>query len=185
MTQSVTERLMTAGELLALPDDGWKYELIEGRLVRVSPSSTWSSAVSANALTLINGFVRPRRLGVCGDADWGFVLGTDPDLVRSPDVAFVSAERIPASGLPKGFWHGAPDLAVEVRSPSDRTADVLRKVAEFLEAGTRLVWVLDPERRSAVVYRADGTVAAFGADGILDGEDVLPGFSLALAEVWV
>ena len=185
MVDVATARLMTADELAELPDDGWFYELDRGRLIRMAPASSWSSVVTSRVNRRVDAFVEDNGLGVCGSAEWGFVLATDPDVVRAPDVGFVRAERIPASGLPRGFWHGAPDLAVEVRSPTDRTPDVLKKVAEYLEAGALLVWVLDPDRRSAVVYRVDGTVAVFGEDGVLDGEDVLPGFTLRLAEVWV
>jgi Uma2 family endonuclease len=185
MSTAPSDRLMTADELLHLPDDGRFYELVRGKLIEVSPSSSESSWVSADVLTRINTFVRQHGLGRCGDSDWGFLLATNPDTVRAPDVGFVRAERIPASGVPPGYWPGAPDLAVEVLSPSNRPTDVLRKVAEYLDAGASLVWVLDPQRRRATVYHPDGTVTVLGEDGVLDGEDLLPGFTLPLAEVWV
>jgi Uma2 family endonuclease len=105
-----------------------------------------------------------------------------PDTVRAPDVGFIHRDRVPHP-LPRGYAELAPDLAVEVLSPGDRPGEVLAKVSDWLRAGTRLAWVVYPIRRSARVYRADGTESfATAADG-LDGEDVLPGFSLALAEV--
>jgi Uma2 family endonuclease len=134
---------------------------------------------------LLWAFIRPRNLGICATADGGMRLAADPDTVRAPDVSFVRAERLPAGGLKAGYFAGAPDLAVEVLSPTDRFSDVQRKVRDYLAAGTRLVWVIDPEARTAIVYRPDGRVTFLDEDGVLDGEDVVPDFSLALADVWV
>jgi Uma2 family endonuclease len=113
-----------------------------------------------------------------------FRLESDPDTVRAPDAWFVSAEHIPEDGIPDGFWPGAPTRAVEVLSPSDRFADVLRKVKEYLAAGARLVWVIDPKGRSAAVFGPGAPLAELlGEDGVLDGGDVLPGFTLRLRDV--
>lgn len=178
-------RLLTAADLLQMPDDGNQYELVEGRLLCMGGTSTRPAAVAFNIGLEVGGFVKQHRLGLCGGADWGMLLTSKPDTVRVPDVAFVRADRIPPSGLPNGFWPGAPDLAVEVRSPSNRFPDILRKIADYLDAGTRLVWQIDPERRTAMAFREEGITAVAGADGVLDGEDVLPGFSLSLAQIWV
>lgn len=184
MTNDPAGRLLTAGDLMRLPDDGYQYELEEGRLIRVPPSGPLASVVAMTIATLLNVFVRSHRLGIVGGADFGLILARDPDTVRAPDVAFYRAERIPPGGIPATYWDLAPDLAVEVLSPSNRRGRVLKKVGEYLDAGTRLVWVVDPRRRTAVVYRPKGEPAIFGEDGVLDGEDVLPGFTLPLAEVW-
>ena len=112
----------------------------------------------------------------------GFKLTSDPDTVRGPDIAFISSGRLP-DPEPAGFADFAPDLAVEVMSPGDRPGEVLAKVADWLSAGTRMVWVLDPARRVARVYREDGTERILTAAESLDGEDVLPGFSSPLAEI--
>ena len=112
----------------------------------------------------------------------GFTLARGPDTVRGPDIAVVRRDRVP-SPEPRGFLELAPELMVEVLSPRDRPGEVLAKVADWLTAGTRLVWVVDPERRVARVYRDDGSEAIVGADEALDGEDVLPGFSCPLADV--
>ena len=177
---------MTAAELLALPDDGChRYALVRGRLITMSPSSSKPAIVAGRVFRPLSNFVEEQRLGVCGGADWGFRLATDPDTVRSPDCAFVRAERVPAEGLPDGFWPGAPDLAVEVLSPSNRFAEILERVEDYLAAGTRLIWILDPERRTARVFRPDRAPIVVGEHGVLSGEDVLPGFTLRLAEVWV
>ncbi len=135
----------------------------------------------------VGGFIEQHGLGICGGADFGFLLASDPDTVRVPDFGFVRTERVPAGGIPaSGFWPGAPDLAVEVFSPSNRFTNVLEKVYEYLDAGTRLVWVIEPEARKAMVFRPGGAPpATVGEDGALDGEDVLPGFTLPLAQIWV
>jgi Uma2 family endonuclease len=110
------------------------------------------------------------------------IISRGPDTVRAPDVWFVRTERLEGGRLPNAFFPGAPDLAVEVISPTDRRGAVMKKVGEYLEAGTRLVWVIYPENRSAVVYRPEGLPEIIGEDGVLDGEDVVPGFSLTLRD---
>ena len=115
-------------------------------------------------------------------AETGFTLARRPDTVRAPDVAFVRRERLP-DPEPTGFPDLAPDLVVEVVSPGDRAGEILAKVADWLSAGTRLVWVVDPERRLARVYRADGTEQIVEETDRLLGGDVLPGFSCGLASI--
>ncbi len=184
MTSIPSVEGMTAEDLAALPDDGWFYELDRGRLVQMAPASSRSGVVTSRAHRRVGDFVEDNDLGICGSAEMGYVLARGPDRVRAPDISFVRADRVPATGIPNTFWPGPPDLAVEVRSPTDRLSDVLRKIADYLEAGTRLVWLLEPDPRRATVYRPDGSITVAGADGVLDGEDVLPGFQLRLAEVW-
>jgi Uma2 family endonuclease len=133
--------------------------------------------------TRIHAFVSSRSLGRVLAAETGFKLFTNPDTVRAPDVAFVSHDRIP-DPLPRGFAPFAPDLAVEVLSPDDKPGEVLEKVADWLKAGTRLVWVIDPDRRSARAYREDGTIEMLPESGVLDGEDVLPGFTCTVGELF-
>jgi Uma2 family endonuclease len=118
--------------------------------------------------------------------DVGFVLRvpSDPERVRAPDVAFVSPERLPSGRLPEGFLSGAPDLAVEVLSPSDNPIDIQQKVRDYLEAGARLVWVVAPQAKTLTVYRADGSARLLREQDVLDGEDVLPGFSIPAAELF-
>lgn len=176
-------RMITADELLAMPDDGNRYELVQGELICMSPSFILPSVVSGNVYLEVGTFVRRGRLGLCGTAEGGFLLESAPDTVRAPDVWFVKAERVPADGLPEGFWPGAPDLAVEVLSPSDRFVDVMRKVQEYLAAGTHLVWVIDPKGRSAAVFGPERPPLLLGEDDVLEGSDLLPGFSLRLGDI--
>lgn len=184
MTAAPLQPLMTADDLLAMPDGGKRYELIDGRLVELCPASWISSTVAMNIAIRLGPYVRDHGLGKVSGADHGAKLATNPDLVRSPDVAFTRQERLKRGKLTRGFQDGAPDLVVEVLSPTDRFAQVVRKVQQYLRAGAQLVWVLDPSDREAIVYRADGSTEVYGADGILSGEDVVPGFELRLAEIW-
>jgi Uma2 family endonuclease len=174
--------LMTADELshLHLPDK--RTELVKGVLVVREPAGYRHGAVTMNLAGALHTFVRPRNLGRVLAAETGFKLFSDPDTVRAPDVAFIRADRIP-DPPPGGFPAMAPDLAVEVLSPDDRPGEVLQKVADWLDAGVRLVWVVDPVRHVARVYRPDGTESLLSAGDALDGEDVVPGFSCGLAEV--
>src|SRR6185436_868010 len=165
---------MTAEELLHLNLPNKRTELVKGVLVVREPAGYRHGEVAANLLVVIGGFVRERGLGHVLAAETGFKLESDPDTVRAPDVAFVQRDRIPASQ--RGFAALAPDLAVEVLSPDDRPGEVLEKVGDWLKAGVKLVWVVDPVRLLARVYRADGTESLLAADDALDGEDVLPGF---------
>ena len=164
---------------MALPDDG-KYELVDGELLHMSPAGARHGNIATRLLARIHVFVTERKLGHVFDGQTGFRL---PDgNLRSPDVSFVAAERLP-EGIPTGFLQMAPDLAVEVLSPTDRAGDVAHKVGEYLGVGVRLLWVIDPEKLAAVVYRPGTTPRTVRQDGALDGEDVLPGFSYPLREL--
>ena len=128
-------------------------------------------------------FVRDHDVGVVCAAETGFVLERDPDLVRAPDVAFIRDERLPEEEIP-GFLEVAPDLAVEVLSPSDLFSDVEGKVRCWLEHGTSEVWVADPQSRRILIYCADGTVRDLGGQDEIASEDLLPGFRLPVADVF-
>ena len=183
MTIAPSRQLMTADDLLKLPDDGYHYELVQGVLLRMAPSTLRSAVVASKADFRLRSFVEEHRLGECGISEGGFKLASNPDVVRAPDVWFVRADRVPPGGFPEGFWEGFPDLAIEVLSPSDRPLAVARKVQEYLAAGTRLVWVLDPDARAAAGYRPGHVPVFLDENGILDGEDVLHGFTLPLRDV--
>jgi Uma2 family endonuclease len=173
---------MTAEELLRLNIQDKRSELVRGKLVVREPAGFAHGVVASRIGAQVAGFVRTRELGLVVAAETGFTLERNPDTVRAPDVGFVHRDRVP-DPLPRGYAEFAPDLAVEVLSPDDRPGEVLAKVADWLRAGTRLVWIVDPIRGTARVYRADGTESFATVDDSLDGEDVLPGFSLALAAV--
>lgn len=183
MTTAPSPRMMTADELLALPDDGNRYELVRGELIAMSPSAYLPAVVAGRTLVALGTFVLPRGLGEVGTAEGGFYLFRAPDTVRAPDVWFVSAARIPTGDAAAHFFDGSPDLAIEVLSPSDRYIDVMAKVREYLAAGSRLVWVIDPFGRSAAVFGADRNPQLLDEDEALDGGDTLPGFSVRLRDL--
>jgi Uma2 family endonuclease len=122
-------------------------------------------------------------LGAVFGQDTGFKIASDPDTVRAPDLAFVDRARATHIARP-GYAALAPDLVAEILSPEDRPSEVLTKVGEWLEAGVRLVWVIDPDRRVASVFRADGSMMTAASDDDVDGEAVLPGFSFRLSELF-
>ena len=144
---------MTAEELFELQDDGYCYELVDGDLVRMTPSGGEHGAVTACVSQVLREYVETHG-GVCCGAETGFILRRTPDVVRAPDAAFVSRGRVPKDGIPKSFWPFAPDLAVEVPSPNDRFSDVHLKIAEYFAAGTRLVWIVEPATRRVHVHRS-------------------------------
>jgi len=174
--------LMTADELLHANIPDKRTELVRGVLVVREPAGSRHGLVAMNLGAELASYVRRAGLGGVFAAETGFKLFTNPDTVRAPDVAFVKRERL-AEAVTRGFPSLAPDLAVEVLSPDDRPGEVLAKVADWLSAGTRLVWVIDPERRLARVYRADGSETVVTGDETLEGEGVVPGFSCGLDAV--
>lgn len=171
-----TSALLTAEELLQLSIPNKHVELVRGVLVVREPPGGRHGRIAANVAFELSKHVRANELGVVYAAETGFTLSRHPDTVRAPDVAFIGRDRLPAPE-PTGYPELGPDLVVEVLSPGDRAGETLTKVGEWLSAGTRLVWIIDPERRSARVYRADGSETIVTADQTLDGEDVVPGFS--------
>jgi len=177
---TVTRRVATEDDLLATPEDGKKYELVDGE-IRVSPMGNRQSAVIAQLAALLVVFVKQHRLGYVMAGDAGFRLPSKN--VRCPDVSFVATGRFSDDKVPDDFGDLAPDLAVEVLSPHDRPRYVLDKVGEYLEAGVRLIWVIDPPKARAVVYRSLSHVRELGPEDELSGEDVLPGFRCRLSDI--
>jgi Uma2 family endonuclease len=174
---------LTAEELLELPDDGMRHELAEGELLTMAPTGESHGRVALAIGARIFDHVERNGLGRAYAAGTGFVLHRGPDSVRAPDVAFVAAERLVVGPMP-GFAEMAPDLVVEVVSPSDRATEVASKAAMWIDAGVRLVWVVDPQARLAAVHHPGGLVTVLREDGALDGEDVLPGFRLPLGSLF-
>lgn len=177
------ERKLTLEEYLALPDeDGYRTELVRGELVREPLPSPLHGSVVMRLGRRISEHVDVHALGEVF-AESGYVLEEEPPTLRGPDVSFVSSKRLPERPG-TGFWSMAPDLAVEVLSPSNRAGEVQDEVGQYLEAGARLVWVVDPLRGTAAEYREGGEARLLGAGEALDGRDVLPGFRLPLADLF-
>jgi Uma2 family endonuclease len=182
---STEVQVMTADELQAMPDDGFVYELIKGELIKVSPPPGHEHGlVTMNIAGPLYEYAKNKNLGKVFAAETGFLLEQNPDTVRAADVAFVKRERIEKAGPIRGYWVGAPDLAVEVVSPSDTVRRVEGKVAQWLEAGTRLVWVVSPRLHTVTVYRSLTNIVALTERDGLDGDDVLPGFHIQIAEIF-
>jgi Uma2 family endonuclease len=175
---------MTAEQLAELPDDGRHYELVRGVLVAVAPAGGRQGENAGQIAGHLWLFAEPRGLGRIYIAETGFILARDPDIVRAPDVSFVRAERLPPLDRREGFLELAPDLAVEVVSPSDRARDVMDKVIEYLDAGVRLVWIVEPRRRIVTIWTPDRTARILTEADELDGGDVLPGFRLPVAQIF-
>lgn len=175
---------LSADDLLRAHIPGKRTELVQGRLVVREPAGALHGLVAMSLGAELVAHVE--RTGARGGgvfaAETGFKLASNPDTVRAPDVAFIAKDRLPSRDT-RGYPALAPDLVVEVLSPDDRPGEVLAKVGDWISAGCRLVWVVDPERRVARVYRQDGTEAIVVEPASLDGEDVLPGFSCALAAI--
>ena len=171
---------MTAEEMLRSRLPNKRTELVRGVLVVREPAGYHHGDVAARLLVAIANHVNANGLGRVFAAETGFRLTRNPDTVRAPDVAYISTARLP-DPPPRGFAELAPDLAVEVLSPDDRPGEVLAKVGDWLNAGARVVWVVDPVRVIARVYRADGSESIVDEAGALQGEDVLPGFEYPLS----
>jgi len=178
------EQLVTADELLEISaQDENRYELIQGKVRVMSPAGGEHGVTAANLNARLFIHADDNQLGAVFAAETGFLLETNPDLVRAPDVAYVRSERI-RSRVSSKYFPGAPDLAVEVVSPNDRAEEVQDKVQDWLSHGTQLVWVVEPKTRTVTVYRPDGTANVLQATDTLDGEDVLPGFRFPLSRLW-
>ena len=181
---TTTTRPMTAKDLLLMPDDGYRYELIRGELKKMSPAGNYHGRLASNVNVPLGGYVRTNDLGRTYVADTGYLISSDPDTVRAPDVAFISRERLEEIGETDGYWPGAPDLVVEVISPNDRYTEVEEKVAEWLEAGAGMVIVVNPRRRSVRVHRSLSDVIDLAEGDVIDGADVVPGWTLPISEIF-
>ena len=174
--------ILTASDLAALTDDECRHELEAGWLVSEPLPSLLHDRVRRTLERILETFVARHRLGeVFGEA--GFVLARDPDTVRGPDLSFVTRERLVGVDYAR-FFEGAPDLAIEILSPSNRPYQVRAKVADYLAAGCRLVWVVNPERRIVTTYRALLAPRVLLADDELDGEDLLPGLRVNVGSIF-
>lgn len=177
-----TDRLVTGKEFGDHPE--WGYvELVRGKVVPVSPPKKPHGNLVAELTYQLMAFVKKKKLGEVVSGDSGFYISHEPDTVRGPDVYFIRAERVKNEDS-EDYPDTPPDLCVEVVSPTDKWSDVTGKVEEYLTAGVTLVWVIDPSRKKAHIYRKGREPKALDLKGKLDGEDVLPGFTLAMKELF-
>lgn len=174
-------KLVTAEELLAMPAEDAVIELIDGEIKRMSPAGFQHGRIAMLIGASLSAYVRQRGLGEVAAAETGFILRRNPDTVRAPDVAFVSKERVVET---TGYFAGAPDLAVEVISPNDTYTEVNAKVLDWLRSGVRLLIVIDPSKKSAMVHRSMTEMLRIGVDESLSGGDVVPGWELPLRDLF-
>lgn len=177
---TTARKLMTADELLAMSrEDGRRYELIRGVLVEKVPTGDPHAIVVAIITAVLSVFVGPIGYGAVRSGEPGYLLEMGPDTVRAPDVAWVASGRIPEGTI--GYPNLAPDLAVEVKSPSNSHAELQRKAEMWISFGTRRVWVVDADTATITVYRPNAAPVELGEDDTIDGGDLLPDFT---APVW-
>ena len=179
--------MLTAEEFLAHPAAQGPSELVRGEIRMMTPAGGRLGIVTAAVFGLLWTHVRARRLWQCFADNTGFQLhipGERGDTVRAPDVAFVRAERMPRGGVTGGWMQGAPDLAVEVLSPSESMAITAAKLADYFAAGTALVWVVDPDARTVDVHTENATRRRLRVGDTLDGAPVLPDFACAVDELF-
>lgn len=182
---STTSKRMTADELLLLPDDGRRYELVNGELIQMPPTGAEHSSILIQLGGILNAYVRENDLGVVGGGDVGVVVRENPDTVIAPDLAFISKGRIPAGAVPKGYWRLTPDLVVEIISPSEILRESGEKAERWLAEGARMVWLVNPRRRDVTVYRPSARPQVLTEADELDGHDVVPGFRCGVAKIFV
>jgi len=182
---SPTDRLVTADEMLTLPGDDLRHELVRGEHYVNPPPFSRHGQVGMRLALLLAQHVVAHRLGIVLTGDAGFLLARDPDTVRAPDVSFVRRDRVPPDGiLGPGYIEGAPDLAVEVLSPDDAMIEMEEKVDEYLATGARAVWVINPKRRTVTVHAPGAPILVLGEGDRLDGGDAVPGFACDVREVF-
>lgn len=177
-------RPVTAEELLRMPDDGLRRELVRGEVRTMLPAGRRHGKVAMRIGSRLEQFVEQHGLGEVYAAETGFKLASDPDTVRAPDVSFLRQEQVEETGDVIGYSPGAPDLAVEVLSPDDRFTEVEEKVFEWLYTGTRMVVVVNPDKRTATVYRSRTEITVLTEEDELDGAEVVPGWRLPVREIF-
>ena len=182
---TTSKKLLTADELLAMPDDGMRHELVRGELLTMAPAADRHGIVADRTGRRLGNFVEAGDLGHTWAADTGFWIERLPDTVRAPDYAFASHERLSGHVPERGYAEVIPDLVVEVASPNDRQPEINAKTQMWLDAGVRLVLNVYPETQEIYAHHHDGTMQRFGVDDTLSGDPVLPGFSCTVGDIFI
>lgn len=177
------DELLTLEEFLALPEEESRLELSRGRLIREPPPATYHGRIQTRLAAALLAYEEATDRGIAIDGS-AFILSVEGSTVRGPDLSFVVKERIPRDGYPSGLWRIAPDLAVEILSPSNRPRDIQEKIVDYLEFGVRMIWIVDPDARTATVYRPQQDPFIVRAHESLDGGAVLPGFTVPLERLF-
>jgi len=174
---------MTAEDLWQLPEDDKHYELVKGELIEMTPPGAEHGYIASRLARRLGAYAESQNLGYVL-VETGYCLECSPDTVRGPDISFIRPEHLPGGRLPKQFIPGAPDLAVEIISTYDRRTEIQKKVHEYLTHGTRQVWVIDPDAQTVTIHRADGSSRILRGDDLLDGAEVIPGFTMSVSDLW-
>jgi Uma2 family endonuclease len=174
----------TAKEVFEMPrDDTHRYELVRGHLEVRDHTGFQHGRISARICSALETYVTQHALGICLTADVGYWIERNPDTVRIPDVSFIRLDRLPPE-LPETCPEMPPDLAIEVRSPSDRTRSLNDKIAQYLQTGVRMVWVIEPRTRTVTVYQPGADPVELAENETLDGGAVVPGFRYPIADLF-
>ena len=181
---STSTALMTADELLELPRGQHRYELINGELKTMSPASHDHGRIAMRIGATLAEFVWRNNLGEAYAAETGFLLTSNPDTVLAPDAAFISEEHARRGRDRKGYWPGPPDIAVEVLSPSETGPKARKKIEEWLGYGTKQVWIVNPKKQTLTVHWASGESKTFSSEEIFEADELLRGFSVAVADIF-
>jgi Uma2 family endonuclease len=175
---------MTAEELLMLPRGQYRYELVNGELKTMSPASHRHGRIAMRVSASLAQFVWKHKLGDAYAAETGFLLTSNPDTVLAPDAAFITEERARAFRDNKGYWPGAPDLAVELISPSESGPKVRAKVSQWIGYGAKQVWIVDPKHETVTIHRRLADSVKFEVHQTLEADELLPGFRMAVADIF-
>jgi Uma2 family endonuclease len=178
-----TPKLMTAEEFARITDIG-RFDLIDGELISMSPAGGYQGEVASQFVRALLNHSDERQPGKVYTAEASFMLQRDPDVVLAPDAAFVRASRLPPLAERLGFLPVAPDLAVEIVSPSDRMTEVRRKISTYLMLGTPLVVMVEPRHCRVTLYRPGREPRVLHEGDVIDGDDVLPGFQLPVSKLF-
>ncbi len=181
--RAIAQQVLTAEELWSLPVTDTRRELVRGEVVEAMPPGGRHGAIAVILAMLLRIWTQKSLGGYVG-VEAGYILHRKPDTVRGPDVSYIRADRIRTSGIPEGFWTLAPDLAVEIVSPSETADEVREKVRDFLQAGTPLVWTVYPRTQEVVAHTADGLARTYSGEDVLEFPDVLPAFSCKVVELF-
>lgn len=173
---------ITLEDLARIPDDGLRHEIDAGELLAMTRPKLIHGFVQTNLAAILREFVRQNKLGrVVTEA--GFILARNPDILRGPDVAFIRAQNVDRSSV-NGWAEFAPDLAIEIVSPSDTARQIDRKVHQYLHAGTRAVWIVYPDTQSIHVYEPNGIARVIEVNGTVSSPTALPGFELPVRSIF-
>jgi Uma2 family endonuclease len=176
--------LITAEELLQLPDDDLRHELINGELITMPLPRVPHGRIALRLSVFLGQFILDHDLGEAFATDTGFKLTSNPDTVLAPDFAFVTSEHFSEGSETEGYWPGPPDFAVEVLSPSDRPGKVNKRIALWFSFGIKQLWIVDPKNSTLIIYRSPVDATTFSGSDYLESPDLFPGFRISLDKIF-